>query len=374
MRLSLVLLFSIVPLAVAGTGCQPGPDAAAIDPFLSALPSAATLDISMPGTATTTQSSIRAGLGQRLPAMAGAPGNDDPELPSAPSAFHEATMQTMASLNVILLRLLEPIDAATAAAIPVLDGSDAATWRGFSPDGTEEHLMVIHRMAGGYFDTYMASRSTSEPGASWRHRLTGSYTPNTHPGAGQGSMWVDLGTDIDPASEGKVLVLWSILGGEREVAVFEYDVVTSGGQDKAHHGSSRFHERADGSGEFVFQGPATFDTGEGDVKTFEDALIVTRWTPESDGRTDVHVTGNDAQDDGFQEEVASQCWLQHGSVTTYDAIEGREKGDSEGSPGGRKMIKVLGLNEDCPYVEPSDDLAPSRPDEPLTPDLPSEAD
>jgi hypothetical protein len=294
-------------------------------------------------------------------------------LGTSSSGFHDLTVQTLDVANVDIALLLGLLDEATAAS-SVLAEPDTAVWRSTNGAGFQEHLLVIRRVPDGYYDSVLASRSTEPAGSPWRQRLAGSYTPGTSPGQGQGSMWIDFDTDLDDATSGKLLVLWSTLGGEREIDVFRYVLSTEGGVDAPRNQTSGFHENADLSGTFVFSAMIAIPENDRESSTEVDALIVSRWTPQFEGRSDAHVSGVAATERGFDEEVASQCWKALGKVTTYDAIVGQRNDHAVGGKVDHKVLKSQGRVEDCPFLDSADALLPSRPAEPSTPPLPEQAD
>lgn len=342
-----------------GIACDAPSEADGLAAFTAALPAGDLLILSMPDPGESATAKNRA-----LQPAAGS-ASEDP-LP----AFFDVTVQAMERVNQDLAFVLQPLGEALAVAAPVRMDDDVAVWQGVPEGSDEEHLLEVRRMPGGYFETRLASRSIATADAPWRPRLSGTYTAEAQDGQGQGSMWADLDGDREAATSGTVLVLWSSLGGERQVAVFGYGLVDGSGSAAPRDSSSRFHERIDRSGEFVFSGSVILTAGNGDETLAEDALIVSRWNSKSDGRSDVLVVGRSAEADGFEEELASQCWKTRGKVTTYDAVEGRKKGPDKDDPKVHVVVKKQGRVDDCPFLEPSEALLPSRPPVPPKPQLP----
>jgi hypothetical protein len=358
MGLTYLVRLSLLSVALVGMACEVGPGNGWVEEFQSTLPTSSGLRLAMEADSDAPPT----GRVGKLHAPLGAPA----------SGFYDLTVQAMEVVNLDVARLLAPLAEATTTP-PVLEAPDTVVWRSTNDAGSEEHLLVIRRMSDGYYDSLMASRSFVPAGSPWRPRLAGSYTPGTQFGQGQGSMWIDLDTDLDPGTSGTLLVLWSALEGEREIAVFEYALTTAGGDLVPRNGSSGFHENADLSGSFAFSGRIAIPQEDGEDSTQTDALIVSRWTAQAEGRSDAHVTGPAAIQQGFDEEVASQCWKAHGKVTTFDAIVGQKKDSEKEGKVDHKTLKSQGRVEDCPFLEPADAVLPSRPAKPPAPLLPPQA-
>jgi hypothetical protein len=358
MGLTYLVRLSFLSVVLVGMACEVGAGSGSVGEFQSTLPTASALHLAMEPASNASAT----GLAGRLHAPLEAPA----------SGLHDVTVQAMDAVNLDIALLLAPLDQVTTA-LPVQEDAETAVWRSTNDAGSEENLLVIRRVSDGYYDSLLASRLTAPAGSPWRPRLAGSYTPGTQPGQGQGSMWIDLDTDLDPATSGTLLVLWSTLGGQREIEVFEYDLTTAEGDVAPRNGTSGFHENADLSGSFAFSGRIAILREDGEDLIEADALIVSRWTAQAEGRSDAHVTGSAAIEQGFDEEVASQCWKTHGKVTTFDAVDGQKKDNEKEGKVDHKVLKSQGRVEDCPFLEPADAVLPSRPAEPPAPLLPPQA-
>ena len=271
MGLTYLVRLSFLSVVLVGMACEVGAGSGSVGEFQSTLPTASALHLAMEPASNASAT----GLAGRLHAPLEAPA----------SGLHDVTVQAMDAVNLDIALLLAPLEQVTTA-LPVQEDADTAVWRSTNDAGSEENLLVIRRVSDGYYDSLLASRLTAPAGSPWRPRLAGSYTPGTQPGQGQGSMWIDLDTDLDPATSGTLLVLWSTLGGQREIEVFEYDLTTAEGDVAPRNGTSGFHENADLSGSFAFSGRIAILREDGEDLIEADALIVSRWTAQAEGRSD----------------------------------------------------------------------------------------
>jgi len=342
----------LVTIASAGGGCDG--DAADQDPiatFIAALPDDDTLALDVPG---------EDGL-----AILGLP-LDIIEAPllDKPSELRVLTGTVRHYLRKLIANAADGLDHMTAGR-PTLRTADGAVWRVGFPEQDLERALVMKREDGHFaFTVWVRARGRADGPGPWHFLLYGRVTP-TGEGDVRGAMWLDLDNDRFPRSQGKVSVLWSVIGDERAIDVTVFD----GTPDEGEVGRlTRNYSYRDGPG----GGRIAFDAGEIDVHLAADhprperVRVFTRWNAAHAVRSDYSATGPEVHGDGYRVLIGSECWQLPDALVSYEtriaipiASQARvtlfERGD----------IATCAFGVEEPPIVAAPGLAPS---EPLRPD------
>lgn len=290
-----------------------------------------------------------ADLNVNLPAAAGSkPGTIEAALVNSTSELWWHTATTAANMHRGLAHILGPIVFVTNNVEPVFTGKNKAVWYGSSPLDPQEHLLVVRRKMLGYRFAVLARLKTQsgDPEA-WRLRIAGRWFPNADDDGGHGRVWVDMDTDLNPNTKGKVLAHWARGDGQREISAFMFafsdDGVATTNQ------AAHFQSEADGSGLLV-HGIQGFDINDGEPgkEAKENAIMIGRWTADGDGRGDLIATGGDVASEGLEAAAMTQCWLAPSFDTSFEAVHAKVEGEEP------VLVKADGDFATCVFPEAAD--------------------
>jgi hypothetical protein len=360
MMTSLALL---VALTVGGCG-DPTAGTPAEDPvdvFRAALPRAADLELSVPDDSAETGalSVIEAPL-----SVIEAP------LVGERSAFYELARTSVRDTNRGLAAILDPIANVIDTVPPVSVEENRAMWFGSGLADPEQHLLVVDRKDDRHFEYALYSRLKTEatdPDA-WRAVIGGTFTPAGQ-GRGQGAVWVNANNDLDPASTGQFLALWSNANEDRgrSVTLYQYEYAANTALAPPINAAAHFQSEPDESGVYVY-GISDVDIHKQDpTKPLgENVAVITRWTPSGAGRADWYATGGEVATDGYDVALMSECWGKAFNAT-FDMLVVR--------PHGQELVVVnsSGQHAACVFDEPGDPVFPDMVDAPGDRALPQDA-
>lgn len=252
--------------------------------------------------------------GVDLPMAASKPGTKTGALVGATSEMWAHTAEGAWRLNLGMGLLLHPIQHVVNTVEPVFTGAKKAVWYGSTPLDPQEHLLVVKKVMGHYrFSVLARLKSQSGNPAAWRLRVVGRTFPS-EPGH-SGYVWVNLNTDLNPETTGKVLAYWDKAGHERTITAFFFN--WSDGSDEPLDHVAHYAQYADLSGVLVH---AVHDydlhQGEPGKEALEDAALISRWDASGAGRADLLATGGDVAAQGLEGAAITQCW----SAMTYQSV------------------------------------------------------
>jgi len=349
------LLLALASLALAGCDHDGGDDP--LTAFVAAIPTRDTFAIEVPGegevdTAEAPLSIIEA------------------PLIGSPSVLKTLTGTVRRYLGKLVENALEDIERLSDAE-PLVQTPERVVWHVVTPAAQRERTLVMRRVEG-HFTLVMWVRDLGRDGrptSPWKFLLAGRFSPSgTGFGQGRGAMWLDLDNDRRPRSQGKVAVLWSHLGGTRDIEVVLFDGTPDDDEIGRLTRSYRFHEDSEG-------GHLAFDVGELDVHLSperagpERVRVLTRWNAERAIRADYSAVGPEVRADGYRVLIGSECWRPPEGRVVFEARVGLPLG---GEPPVRLFER--GDRAACAFAaeEPPIVAAPGRP--PVEPERPEELD
>lgn len=340
-----------------GAATDDGPPT--VETFAGVLPTIDQLEVAIPevGTSTGALATEADGIGTYQGAAVG-----------VLSEYYEFTLKTTWGVNWFLGSILGPIDWIVDNLEPTLTEENKAVWVGSEPLDPQHHLLVVEKMEDGHYEYIVLARMKSPEDSEWRVRIAGTYTPNGTPEHGQGSVWVDMDTDLYDETAGKVLFLWSHLNDERTVTSYMFDVLT---EEDAEPLTAVYHyERyQDHSGLFAFaMDEVDINGGEAGKEALEDAVIISRWDATGAGRADLIATGGDVESEGYEYAVVTQCWAPLSFETAFESVYV--------SLSGQDVVQATasGDFDACPYEEIGEPTLPEVGEEPEVDELPEEAE
>ncbi len=288
-------------------------------PFLTALPTRQTLEVSAPS------SRAPVALGERSAALVG-----------ETASLYVLTRQTTGEVNGLVGGALDTLSK-IARTPPAAVGPESAAWGpltdALSPVAGR---LVIIRVGPGAHQFRLDLRQKSGSDADFETFLQGASTGVGSSGPSQGSFSVDLGLAhrLDPVAnpaEGQIVAGWSVAADRREVHVHLADVhATSDPSTTADVGAVI---QADGSGSLVLDADANLVRS---TDALETGQIRSRWTSSGAGRADVEAHGGDAADGT----LLTECW---------DSSFGRVYALGPGPDGG---VATEGDASSCVFAEP----------------------
>lgn len=353
----LVLAATLTAGALAGGGCDGDGGSDATVAFEEALPTEETLLFAFP---------TPGGVAIVDAALDGA------EVHAAalgePSALHETMRGTARAVNAALLEILKPLSSAMAATAPVEKTATRRVWEAVGPGGLDLYRLIVTRADDGHFEFQLWSRPVDEASggvaAGWRGRVFGSTTPGDRAGTGRGALWIDLEADRKPGTRGKVLAVWSSLGGVREVDVSFFAATLDATVDRAR--TTRFTFRRDADGGRMAYGPELVNVHQrADRDALEAVTVVSRWNSSGGGRSDLVARGGDLRLDNVAVLVVSECWIPPGFGVDFDQTAARRT-----LAGELVVLQSHGEPSACLFPGPEIVALPEVGDEPTAPTAP----
>ena len=315
-----------------------------------------------------TADDLTADMPQKTGTMHGAlssDGVDDEEDQPKADEYWWYTAKTIAGLNYGLGHILGPIRHVIETYEPAVVGKKKAVWYGSHPLDPQDHLLVVEKKATHYKYIVMARLKTNED-AKWRVRVVGTYSKDFV--GGQGSVWVNLNTDLSPKTQGKVLALFSNQAGKKTITAYYFNFSADNTTEPPASTVIHYVREPDFSGALV-QAIKGYDINpENGNDTLENALLITRWTDEGDGRGDLIAAGGDVAAQGFEAAARTQCWSGTTFQTVFEALTVKAPGAEP------QVVETEGVFELCAFPDQGDPALPSLGEEPSEPnELPSEA-
>jgi hypothetical protein len=342
----------VLGLLLVMSGCDAAD--AGKDDLASALPTAELFDVSLPGEDDD-----------------GDLGVIDAPLLGTPSGVRDLARGVRKFLRLNLLNVLESIDRVLASN-PLVDRADHAVWRLPSGDGLAQHAVVMRREDDGPIVVHVWIRSAraNAPAnfSDWRFLMTGRIVRDTALGATRGVLWIDLDNDLKPRSRGKVMALWSLVGGRRTLEVVTYDGTPDDGEVARQTRSFRYEAGPGG-------GLLAFDAGKIDVhidprKPAEERVrVFVRWNDATQLRGDYSATGEEVKADGFRVLLGSECWVPPSAEVAYESRLGLPLRGGE-----PVTLYDRGDRTACPFPEQEAPIVPPPGDAPVEPARPSDLD
>ncbi len=358
-----VILSVVTTLAfsIVGCGLASSPDGATAPDGESTLNTVEpALEEALPDAAT---------LGVVLPSSAAKPGSQEGALVGGISEFWAHTATTSFRMNAGLAHILLPIRFVVNNIEPTYTGKKKAVWFGSTPLDPQQHLLVV-RKVGAHYKYSVLARLKSEAGnpAAWRLRITGRYFPAADDGDAHGRVWVNLDTDLNPKTTGKVLAHWSNGASGRTITAFFFGY--SDGTEGPLHQAAHFAIEPNGAGVLV-HGIKGFDLNKGEEgkEALENAAMLSRWAVTGAGRGDLIANGGDIEAEGYEAAAMTQCWSAMTFKTAFEATAVKLPGQEP------TIVKTTGNHDECVFAEAVEPSLPELGDEPAVEDddIPEEA-
>jgi hypothetical protein len=308
-------------------------------------------------------------------------------------------------LNLLLDPLREITEAVQEPEI-VQESPIRAVWRYTRSTGDLEMTLVLEENDDKSLSFILVDREIGAANEGWQVRIFGTYTPWATPPDGNGAAWVNL------RGQGKVLIIWTRDGGNREFTIHHHSVTKEAlqpdgleavePQEVTETLTFSYTGTESGEGSFLFGPkfldvyqpsdetkppgpvPAPQDASEPDeqdesqpidsqsidtvaLDTDEKLNVMVRWNSNGAGRIDATARGPNIKNSNFKLGRLEECWESQSFERSYlyYALYGKNDATQEvfakdGDPGA------------CPYSESLDILLPILGDVPLDPPIPQE--
>ena len=302
------LLFGCAAEEPADLGVAIGDTASGDSALIEALPTASSLGVVLPN-----GSADSDGYGTQEGALVG-----------ETSELWAHTAKTAWAMNSGLAHVLIPIKFITTNIKPAYQGKHKAVWFGSTPLDPQQHLLVVRKVKSHHRFIVLARLKTqADDPKAWRVRVVGRRFSGPNGGA-FGRVWVDMDTDLNPETTGKVLAAWAKGPAGREITGFFFKF--SDGTHPPLSQVAHYSNESDLSGVLVHAVRGIdLNKGEAGMEAKENAVLISRWDASGDGRGDLLAMGGDIKKQGLQVAAFTQCWTAPSFASSYEALHGKKK-------------------------------------------------